>query len=52
MGKKGNSQEGKKKMTKKEKKAANHLKLVHGKKGGSAPAEGEWNKKDEYKKSA
>ncbi|MFT6633645.1 MAG: hypothetical protein ACJAS4_003616 [Bacteriovoracaceae bacterium] len=51
MGKKGNQKESKKKMTKKEKKQANHLKLIHGKKGSSAPAE-EWNKKDDYKKSA
>ncbi len=31
MGKKGNSKNSKKKLTKKEKKAQNHLKLVHNK---------------------
>lgn len=52
MGKKGFKKEGKKKLTKKEKKAQNHLKLVQGKKGQSNPGE-DWNKKqDDYKKSA
>ncbi len=52
MGKKGHSKESKKKMTKKEKKQANHLKLIQGKRGQSSPGE-DWNKKqDDYKKSA
>ena len=52
MGKKGNQKESKKKMTKKEKKQANHLKLIQGKKGSSSSGE-DWNKKqDDHKKSA
>ncbi len=50
MGKKGNNKESKKKMTKKEKKQLNHLKLVQGKKGSDTKEE--WNKKDDHKKSA
>lgn len=46
MGKKGHSKESKKKLTKKEKKQANHLKLVNNKKGNSSP---DWN---ENKKAA
>ncbi len=52
MGKKGNNKESKKKMTKKEKKAANHLQLIQGKKGQSNPGE-DWKKNnDDHKKSA
>jgi hypothetical protein len=48
MGKKGNSKESKKKLTKKEKKQQNHLKLVKGK-GGGESATTEWNKNDQKK---
>jgi hypothetical protein len=51
MGKKGNDKGGKAKMTKKEKKVENHLKLVQGKKGSSSPGE-EWNKNEDKKKAA
>tara|TARA_R110002072_G_scaffold534_8_gene4257 strand:+ start:10351 stop:10503 length:153 start_codon:yes stop_codon:yes gene_type:complete len=38
MGKKGHSKDNKKKLTKKEKKKMNHLKLIHGKKDDSIVA--------------
>lgn len=47
MGKKGHGKAEKKKLTKKEKKKQNHLKLVQGKKGSD-----EWDKKDDNKKAA
>ena len=49
MGKKGNSTDSKKKLTKKEKKQANHLKLIQGKKGKDPVAS---NSKEENKKAA
>lgn len=53
MGKKGNDKQGKKKLTKKEKKQASHLKLVQGKGGGAAkPSEHHQGQDDNYKKSA
>ena len=51
MGKKGHGKAQKQKLTKKEKKKQNHLRLVQGKKGNASPGE-DWNKKDDYKKSA
>jgi len=51
MGKKGHNKSEKKKMTKKEKKAANHLKLVKGNADNGAGSD--WNKsQDGQKKSA
>jgi hypothetical protein len=50
MGKKGNDKAGKKKMTKKEKKQASHLKLVQGKGGGSKS--NDQGLDENYKKSA
>ena len=49
MGKKGHSKESKKKLTKKEKKQQNHLKLVHGNKTGNASSAGDWNQQDKKK---
>ena len=51
MGKKNQNKESKKKLTKKEKKAQNHLKLMNGKKGNSNPGE-VWNKKNDDNKKA
>lgn len=48
MGKKNNCKEMKKKLTKKEKKAANHLKLVHGKKSHDASGDN-FNQQDQKK---
>jgi hypothetical protein len=50
MGKKGNDKQGKKKLTKKEKKQATHLKLVQGK--GSGIKSSEQGQDENYKKSA
>ncbi len=55
MGKKNHAKAQKKKLTKKEKKQQNHLKLVQGGKGsGKSEGQGqEWNpNNDQYKKSA
>ncbi len=49
MGKKGHGKAEKKKLTKKEKKKQNHLKLIHGKKGNASES---WNSQDEKKKAA
>ncbi|MBT3984472.1 MAG: hypothetical protein HOE90_24160 [Bacteriovoracaceae bacterium] len=50
MGKKGNSKEKQKKLTKKEQKKANHLKLMQGKKSGDAPST--FNQENDQKKAA
>ena len=53
MGKKGHKKEhGKKKLTKKEKKAMNHLKLIQGKKGQDVPGENYHQDQDQYKKAS
>lgn len=51
MAKRGNIKDNKKKLTKKEKKQINHLKLIQGKKGKNPDNDELFNKQD-YKKSA
>lgn len=51
MGKKNHKKDGKKKLTKKEKKQMNHLKLIQGKKGQDQ-APGEHHQNEQYKKAS
>jgi len=51
MGKKGNDHKQKKKLTKKEQKAMNHLKLMNNKKSNNSTP-GDFNKDKEYDKAA
>ena len=52
MGKKAHGKESKKKLTKKEKKQLNHLKLIQGGKSGNKASNEDYNQNSDYKKSA
>lgn len=51
MGKKNHKKDGKKKLTKKEKKQMNHLKLIQGKKGHDVPGDNH-HQNEQYKKAS